>query len=178
MSPVMRQTLVLLACTGGLATLLGQLNHGLAFLAVTLFVPGLLICFAALRLPLGTGLAVALLTGLWLDAASPGAFGRQAALLGLAFCLLYRVRTRLPREETLVGVVAAVFINLALFIVVAVTGLNALPDPGSGALRLLVDLLVSQLATILLGPWFFALQTRALELVGAPLPSASPNRYA
>lgn len=178
MSPTLRQVLALLACTGGLATLLGQLNHGLSPFALTLSAPGLLIAFAALRLRLGAGLAVALLAGLWLDAASPAPFGRQAILLGLAFCLLHRVRNRLPREETLVGVVAAVFINLALFIVVAVADLNALPDPGSGALRLLADLLVSQLATILLGPWFLALQARALELVGAPLPSTTQRRYA
>ena len=178
MSPALRQVLSLLACTGGFAALLGQLNHGLSPLAVTLSSPGLLVAFAALRMRLVTGLAVALLTGLWLDAASPAAFGRHALLLGLAFCLLHRVRARLPREETLVGVVAAVFINLALFVVLVVADRYSLPDPASGALRLLADLLASQLATILLGPWFLALQARALELVGAPLPATSTRRYA
>ncbi len=171
MSTSTRQILVLLLCTGGLVTLLGQLNHGLSTFAVTLSAPGLLVAFAALRLSLKPGLLVALLTGLWLDAVSPVPFGQHALLLGLAFCMLHRVRARLPREEALVGVVAAIFINLGLCIVLASARINDLPDPASGALRLLVDLVASQLATALLGPWFLALQTRALSLAGA-LPPA------
>lgn len=171
MSSSTRQILVLLLCTGGLVTLLGQLNHGLSALAITLTAPGLLVAFAALRLALKPGLLVALLTGLWLDAVSGGVFGHQAFLLGLAFCLLHRVRARLPREETIVGVVAAIFVNLALCIVVASMRLDDLPDPASGAIRLLVDLVASQLFTALIGPWFLALQTRALALAGAPPPA-------
>lgn len=171
MSPSTRQILVLLLCTGGLVTLLGQLNHGLSAFAVTLSAPGLLVAFAALRLSLKPGLLVALLTGLWLDAVSPVPFGQHALLLGLAFCMLHRVRARLPREEALVGVLAAIFINLALCIVLASARINDLPDPASGALRLLVDLVASQLATALLGPWFLALQARALQLAGAPPPA-------
>jgi rod shape-determining protein MreD len=171
MSPSTRQILVLLLCTGGLVSLLGQLNHGLSAFAVTLAAPGLLVAFAALRLSLKPGLLVALLTGLWLDAVTPVDFGHNAFLLGLAFCLLHRVRARLPREEAVVGVVAAIFINLALCIVTAALNLNHLPDTSSGALRLLVDLVASQLVTALIGPWFLALQARSLQLAGAPPPA-------
>jgi len=171
MSLSTRQILVLLLCTGGFITLLGQLNHGLSGFAVTLSAPGLLVTFAALRLSLKPGLILTLLTGLWLGAVSGGPLGFQAFPLVLAFCLLHHVRARLPREEILVGVVAAIFINLALFIVAASTRLNSLPDPASGALRLLVDLVASQLATALLGPWFLALQARSLEFVGAAPPA-------
>jgi cell shape-determining protein MreD len=163
----LRQVLVLLACTGGLAALVGQLNHVLSPLALTVTLPGLLVAFAALRLPPGAGLSAALLTGLWLDASAPVAFGRHAALLGLAFCFVYRVRARLPREETLVGVVVALFVNLALFVVLAFLDLGKLPDPAAGGLRLLADLVVSQLFTVLIGPWFLAFQRQALELTGA-----------
>lgn len=171
MSPSTRQILVLLLCAGGFITLLGQLNHSLSGFAVTLSAPGLLVAFAALRLALKPGLVVSLLTGLWLDAVSGGPFGQQAFLLGLAFCLLHHVRTRLPREETLVGVVAAIFINLAFCIGIASTRINHLPEPATAAFRLLVDLLASQVVTALLGPWFIALQIRALELAGAPPPA-------
>ncbi len=171
MSHPIRQVLALLLCTGGLITLLGQFNHALSPFALTLSAPGLLVAFAALRLPLKPGLFLALLTGLWLDAVSGARFGHQAFLLGLAFCLLHRVRARLPREEPLVGVLAAIFINLALCIVTASVHLNHLPDPASAALRLLVDLVASQFATALLGPWFIALQARSLLLVGAPPPT-------
>ena len=177
MSPAARQVLVLTLCAAALGLLLGQLNHALSGLALTLAAPGLLVVFAALRLAPGPGLAVALLAGLCLDAAAPPAlFGRQALLLGFAFCLLHRVRARLPRESRAVAVVAAIFVNLALAIVTAFAGLDQLPHPASGALRLLVDLLLSQLATALLGPWFLALQARALDLAGAPPPAS--RRYA
>ncbi len=177
MTTSLRQVLVLLACTGGLACLLGQVNHALSPLAVTLAAPGLLVAFVALRLPLAAGLAVALLTGLWIDATAPVAFGRQAALLGLAVCLVHRVRGRLPREETLVGVVVALFVNLAFFVVFAFLSLGELPDPGAGALRLLADLLVSQLATALIGPWFLALQRQALIHARA-MPEVVARRFA
>ena len=173
----LRQVLVRLACTGGLSTLVGQLNHVLSPLALTVTLPGLLIVFAALRLPPGAGLATALLTGLWLDAAAPVAFGRHAALLGLAFCFVCRIRARLPREETLIDVVVALFVNLAFFVVLAFLGLSDLPDPAAGGLRLLADLIVSQLVTVLIGPWFLALQRQALALAGA-LPTPSAGRFA
>ncbi len=169
----LRQVFVLLACAGCLIALLGQANHELAPFALTLAAPGLLVVYTALRLPLARGLAVTGLTGLLLDAGVPVPFGSHALLLGLGFCALHGVRARLPREETLVGVVAALFINLGLFVVLAFARLGDLPDPGSAALRLLADLLVSQLATALLGPWFLALQSRALELAGVA-PSAMP----
>ncbi len=168
-----RQVLALLACAGVLAAVLGQLNHALAPLALTVSAPGLLVAFAALRLPAGTGLAVVFCTGLWLDAAAPTPFGRQAALLGLAFCFLHNAARRLPREETLVGVVSALFVNLALFVVLAVVDLGSLPDTPSGALRLLADLIVSQVFTTLVGPWFLALQRAALDLAGVPPPAGA-----
>jgi cell shape-determining protein MreD len=173
----LRQVLVLLACAGGLVGLVGQLNHGLAPLGLTLTVPGLLVCYAALRLPLQPGLLVACLAGLWIDAAAPVAFGRHALLLGLAFCVVHNLRARLPREETLVGVVAALFVNLALFVVFALLDLGALPDPAAGGLRLLADLVVSQLFTALIGPWFIALQTHALQFARAR-PEAAVSRFA
>lgn len=173
----LRQLAVLILCAGGLAALLGQLNHSLSPLALTVTLPGLLIAYAALRLPLRTGLAAALLVGLWLDAATPAFFGRHALFLGLAFCFVYRVRWRLPRNEILVGVLTAVFINLALCIALALVFLGKLPEPASGGLRLLADLVLSQLVTGLIGPWFLALQQRALELASAA-PVEVPRRFA
>ena len=173
MNAAFRQVLALLACAAGLIALLGQANHELSAFALTLSTPGLLVVYSALRLPLSRGLVVTGVTGLLLDAGAPVPFGSHALLLGLGFCALHGVRARLPREETLVGVVAAIFINLGLFVVLAFARLGELPDPGSAALRLLSDLLVSQLATALIGPWFLALQSRALELVGVA-PSSLP----
>lgn len=90
----LRQVLALLACGAVLCAILGQLNHYASPWALTFSAPGLLVVFAALRLPLGAGLASVFVTGLWLDAASPLPFGRQAFLLALAFCFVHRRRAR------------------------------------------------------------------------------------
>lgn len=172
-----RRVLVLIACAVLLQFGIGQLNHALAWLALTLSAPGLLVVFAALRLPANTGLTVAFLSGLLIDAQGAAAFGRNAFLLGLAFCLLHRYSARLPRESALVGVVAAVFLNLALVSGSLLLELGDLPDPASGALRLLADLLASQVLTVLVGPWFLALQSRSLSLAGA-LPETRVPRFA
>jgi len=177
MSPALRQILAVLACTFGLICLTGQLNHALAPFGLTLEVAGLLCAFAGLRLEFSRAFTVALLTGFLVDAGTPVGFGRHAFLFGLMVCLLSRVRFRLPREETLVGVVTALFINLACFVVTGFVALGSLPDTTSGALRLLADLLVSQLFIALIGPWFFALQLRALAFAGAS-PATAIRRYA
>ena len=173
----LRQVLCQLACAAVLCAIVAQLNHLTAAWALTFATPGLFVAYAGLRLPLGAGLASAFVTGLWLDAATPLPFGRQAFLLALLFCLVYRLRERLPRQETLVGVVAALFVNLALFVALAFFSLGTLPDPAAGGLRLLADLLVSQLLTGLLGPWFLSLQHAALRLAGAA-PAQTINRFA
>lgn len=172
-----RQVVALLGCWAVLCVMIGQANHHLSPLAITLSAPGLVVAFAALRLPLGAGLAAAFTAGLWLDAAAPVAFGRHAALLGLAFCLVHRVRGRLPRNETVVGVVAALFVNLALFVALAFLDLGQLPDPASGGARLLADLMASQLFTALVGPWFLAFQMAALRLVRVA-PAQAATRFA
>ena len=173
----LRQVLALLACGAVLCALVGQLNHAVSAWALTFSVPGLLVAGAALRLPTGSGIASVFVTGLWLDAATPLPFGRQAFLLAVAFCLVHRLRERLPRQETIVGVVVALFVNLAFFVALAFFSLGSLPDPASAGLRLLGDLLVSQLLTVALGPWFLALQEAALRLVGAS-PARVIGRFA
>lgn len=177
MFPSLRQVLALLACCAVLCALLAQLNHVAAAWAVTFSAPGLLVAYAALRLPPGAGFVSVFTMGLWMDAATPLPFGRQAFVFAFAFCLVYRLRDRLPRNETITGVVVALFVNLALFVALAVFSLDTLPDPTSAGLRLLADLLVSQLITALIGPWFLSLQNAALRLVGSA-PALTANRFA
>jgi rod shape-determining protein MreD len=177
MSPAFRQVLTVLLCTCGLVTLTGQINHALAPSAITLEVAGLLVAFAGLRLDFRRTLIIAFVTGLWVDASAPVAFGRHAFLYGLAVCMLARFRSRLPVESTSVGVVAALFINLAVFVMAGFLDLGALPDSAAGGLRLLADLVSSQLFVALIGPWFFALQAHALRLSGAS-PASQLRRYA
>jgi rod shape-determining protein MreD len=145
--------------------LVAQVNHYLAPVGAYLFVGGLLVTFAALRLSLRHGLSATLLTGLAIDAVEPGPFGgAHLMLLAVVHVLLFHLRTRFPREETAVGVVTALFANLALFLALSFLALNHQPAPGVAWLRLLADLGWSQLFVAALAPWFFALQQRALEL--------------
>lgn len=173
----LRQILAMLACAAVLCALVGQLNHALAPLALTFSVPGLLIAYTALRLPPGAGIASTFAVGLWLDAATPLPFGRQAFILAFAFCLVFRLRDRLPRQENIMAVVVALFVNLALFVALAFFSLGGLPDPAAGGVRLLGDLLISQLLTALLGPWFLSLQGAVLRLIGAS-PAQTTDRFA
>jgi rod shape-determining protein MreD len=139
-------------------------NHYLAPGHVFLFVGGLFVTYVALQLPLRTGLYAALLAGLLCDAGAGTRFGLQAGLFGLAYGVVFNLRGRLDRDGTVVRVVVALLTNLALFLGLSLTQISALPAPGAAWLRLLWDLLWSQLALVLIAPWFFAVQRRALVL--------------
>ena len=171
------QFLILSACVGGLASLAGQINHELAPLALTVSVPGLLVAYAALLAPLRVALAVAVFGGLWIDASAPVAFGRHAVILGLLVCAVHNLRERMPRHDTLVGVMVALFGNLAVFVLLSLLDLGGLPDSASTGLRLLLDLAASQLFTALAAPWFLAIQDRALALAGARPESVAARRF-
>jgi len=149
-----------------LTVLVSQLNHALAPWHVSLFVGGLLVVFAALRLDFDTGFSAVFLAGLFCDAAAPVRFGTQAFLFATAFTLIYSVRGRLPRGEMLVSLVFALLTNLGIFIALSLLLLAGTPLPFGIWPRLLVNLLCSQAFLALIAPWFFALQARAVELAG------------
>ncbi len=144
--------------------LIAQVNHYLADRGVTFFVGGLLVAFAALRLNLRHGLAASLLAGLAIDAVEPVPFGTHLLLFAAVHVVIFHLRTRFPREETITGVVTALFANLALFLALSVLLLDNHPAPATAWLRLLVDLACSQVLVGAIAPWFFAFQQRVLEL--------------
>jgi len=145
-------------------SLIAITNHYLASWQVYLFVGGLFVVYGALQLPLRAGLYASLLAGLLCDAGAGTRFGLHAVLFGLAHGLVFNLRGRLDRDGTVVRVVVALLTNLALFLGLSLTQISALPAPGAAWLRLLWDLLWSQLALVLIAPWFFAVQRRALVL--------------
>ena len=160
----MRRLLALFLSALLLWSLIAIANHYLAPWHVYLFVGGLFVTYGALQLPLRTGLYASLLAGLLCDAGAGTSFGLHAVLFGLAHGLLFNFRGRLDRDVTVVQLVVALLVNLALFLGLSLTQISALPAPGAAWLRLLWDLLWSQLALALLAPWFFAVQRRALQL--------------
>ncbi|HXA14906.1 MAG TPA: hypothetical protein VNW23_07240 [Opitutaceae bacterium] len=156
-----------------LTLLVSQLNHALASWHVSLFVGGLLVVFTALRLDFDTGFAAVFLTGLLCDAAAPVRFGTHAFLFATAHTLIFSVRGRLPRDETLVSLFFALLANLGIFIALSLLLLARSPLPFGSWPRLLSNLLCSQVFLALVAPWFFALQARTFSLAGFELRNTS-----
>jgi len=161
----MRRALVIAGALLLLWTVVAQANHSLTGVHLYLFVGGLYVAFAALTQPLGPGLGASIVGGLLCDATSPASlFGTHALLFAAAHISVFHIRDRIPRDDTASRVVVALLANLGLFLVFSFSQVHLSPAPAEVWPRLLVDLLVSQVALTLLAPWFFALQARALVL--------------
>ena len=160
----MRRTLVLFAATLLLWTLVMLVNDALSSRQVYLFAGALFVAYAALSQPLRAGLAVSLLGGLVCDANAPVTFGTHLLLFAAAHLILFHVRERLPREDTLSVIAVVLVANLALFLVFSLGQIHAVPNPAAIWPRLVVDLVCSQVFLALVTPWFFSLQSAALAL--------------
>jgi rod shape-determining protein MreD len=156
-----------------LRALVAEANSALSGLHIWLFAGGLFVAYSALAMPFRQGFAASVLGGLLCDAVTPVAFGTHAALFGAAHAVVFNARERLQREETAVRVLVALLLNLALFVVLTITRLEAAHGGPMPWARILSDLVWSQLVLALIAPWFFALQLRTLELA-----RANPSRSA
>ncbi|HEX2100095.1 MAG TPA: hypothetical protein VHF69_05510 [Candidatus Synoicihabitans sp.] len=172
----LRRTLVIIGCGLILLQIIAQLNHAIAPARMYVWIGGLLITFAGLRLPAQEGFNACFVLGLFMDATSPTPFGLLAFLFGIAHLILVRVRHRVAGDETLVALMIALLVNLALFVALTFTRLADLANAAATGVRLLADLVISQAVLALAAPWYFALQGRALEFVGAGLrgPTSEP----
>lgn len=160
----MRRTLITFLTLLVLWVLVAQVNHLLGPAQVFLFAGGLFVAYAALMLPLRDGLAAVLMAGLLCDATEPVRFGTHLLLFAAAHAVVFNIRDRLPREETVARVIVALLINLALFLALSFALVGRGPSPGDIWPRLILDLVCSQLFLALVAPWFFALQFRTLVL--------------
>lgn len=153
-------------CSVILWVVVTQLNHSLSDAQVYLFAGALFVTMPALTQSLAVGLWVAIFAGLVCDANTPVAFGTHLILFATIDVLLFRVRERVPRNDTVSRVAIAVVANLALFLVFSF--LQILRAPAIAAIwpRLLMDLVCSQVFLAIIAPWYFALQARSLTLVG------------
>jgi rod shape-determining protein MreD len=164
-----RRVLTLTAASLLLALLLGLLNHYLALWQMHIWCGGLFVAFVALRLGYRTGAATAFIAGLLLDAGAPVGFGTQGFLFLAAHAVIFTVRARAPRDETIVGVMVALLANLGLFLALSFLRIDTAREPAQAWVRGFADLLVSQVVLALIAPWFFAVQTRLLEATGTHL---------
>lgn len=165
--------LIVFAANLVLWVLVGLANHYLTafsipffsdFATMHLYVGGLFVTYAALRLDALHGFTATILTALLIDSAEPVPFGTSLVLFGLVHAFLLYGRLRFPREELVFGTVVALLSNLFLFLVLSFLLIGDNPRPADAWLRLFVDLLASQLVIALITPWFLSLQARAHAL--------------
>lgn len=160
----MRRPLVTFLTLVVLWVIVSQLNHALAGFQVYVFIGGLFVAFAALVLPLRDGLAAVLLAGALCDATEPVRFGTHVLLFAAAHAVVYNLRNRVPRDETIARVIIALLANLGLFLALSFVLVGRGPQPGAVWPRLILDLVCSQVFLTLAAPWFFAFQARTLVL--------------
>jgi rod shape-determining protein MreD len=163
----MRHTFVVFLTLVVLWVVVAQVNHVLAGFHVYVFAGALFVAYAALALPLRAGLSAVLLGGLLCDASSPVPFGTHLLLFAIAHAILFHIRDRVPRDETVARVIITLLANLGLFLALSFALVSRNPAPAVLWPRLIVDLILSQLLIALIAPWFFALQARSLILARA-----------
>jgi len=145
-----------------LVWLAGLANHYLAPFAVSLYVAGLFVPYAALRLDFTHGFIATALTGLAYDALTPAPFGTHLVLLCFVHAVLLYGRRRFPRDEPIFATVVALLTNLFLVLALSTLLISENPRPANAWLRIFVDLVVSQLVVGLVTPWFMALNAALL----------------
>ena len=142
-----------------------QVNHYLSAIPASVFLFGLPIGFAALRLTLGQGLTASAATGLFYDTLTPFPLGTALVFFSIAFTVIYSVRSKFHREEAFSSIIVVLLANLFLFAAFSGVATAATGSPGYPA-RLIADLLMSQILISAICGWFFSFQLAFLELFG------------
>ena len=160
----MRRAFVIFLTLVLLWAVLSELNHLVTRQHIYFWIGGLFVTYSALVLSPRPGLLATLLAGLLCDASAPIPFGTHALLFATAHAIIFNIRDRVPRDDTAGRVIIALLANLSLFIVFSLFLITRLPFLAATWPRLIVDLICSQILIVLIAPWFFALQSAALEL--------------
>ena len=163
-----RRIIVLLVCGWILMTIVRQTNHLLSPSGLSIWMGGLLITLASLHLNPKTGFVSCFLMGLMMDAWSPLGFGTHALLFGAAHIIIVRVRNRFASHELTIGITVALITNLILFVFITFIAIGRSSGGTISGVRILSDLVLSQVLLVLITPWFFSFQHRALDLVINP----------
>lgn len=154
--------------------LVGQANHyltdvswlGLGRGQMYLFVPGLPLAFAALRLNLASAVLATVGTALALESVLPVRDGAILLPATACVCVTIAFRAHFNRFELSTAIFAGLIMNLVMTTALTVVVYRG----GDVALsRVVVDLLLSQLALAALTAWFFAAQTELLRVFGYDL---------
>lgn len=162
-----RRLIVFFLANALLIFLQALVNHRLAPLSVSVFVPGLMLILAPLYLRPLSGLLCLVLSGLWLDAAMPGLpFGFSMIVFVTLGLFIRHYRNRFQPQQNFHPLLLALLSNaLWLLAVGFFAGRGQLLD-WIYQLRFWSDFLLSQLVLLAIAVWFFNLQRSALYFLG------------
>lgn len=161
----MRRSLVIIATSLILWAMIAQVNHYLSAVHIYVFVGGLFVTYAAINFPLGIGLTASVVSGIFCDAAEPVTFGTFVILYSAAHTVIFNIRNRLPRDDTMTQVIVALFANLGVYLSLCFIQIIHAPGLAGAWPRILADLIISQICLAIISPWFFAMQSKALTFV-------------
>lgn len=167
---------VLLAVGAGVLLLLvtGVWQHWTSGTGLSFFVVGLIVVFPALEMSFRRGWWVVGITGALWEASSPLPFGMLTLLLWLGHALLLVNRHRFRGEGVGPMLRAALIVNGALFLVLAILWSEGRGTELSFWFRVLIDWTVSQAFLIPVGWWYFRLLRALFNLTGIPPRSDLP----
>lgn len=130
-------------------------NSALASWSIYLLLLGPMLVFPALYLRHQSYFICTLLTGLWVDAALPSAFGLFTVGFFFAGAFIFQMRIRFRTEHNYHPIVLANGVNFFCILLVTIAMGSAYMTSLGFWLQVFVTSLASHLALLIVAPWFF-----------------------
>lgn len=160
--------LIIMAANALLWVLLTWVNQFFAVWSIALYLPAAFVLFTALHGNNRVAFATALVTGLFIDAQSPLPYFSHTFILVVCttalMALRQRIRTNSTPQATAIGVATNTLAFCVLTLLVLYFSPLVLDLPSF--LRIVTDLVLSQLAFLAVSPWFLEFQKSLLHLIG------------
>lgn len=156
---------IILCATNALLLFLCLLvNSSLAPLSLYLVLLGPMLVLPALYLSRRSFFLCTLLTGLWVDAALPAAFGLFTCGFLVMGTLIAMARIRFRAEHNYHPILLAHIANFACIVLLTVSeGLQYISAPAFW-MQVVITALLSHAALLIIAPWFFNLQRLLFEI--------------
>ncbi len=134
------------------------------YVSIHLYLGGLFVVFSGLYMDFRNGFISTALTGLAYDALEPVPFGTSLVLFGLIHAFLIFNRYRFSIQEPIFAIIVAFLSNLLLVIAISSLLIGNGSEPALMWLRLLIDLIISQIVLAPITPWFITFQIVVLKI--------------
>lgn len=158
------RALFMFAANALLLHLMLMVDSALAAWSLYLFLLGPMVVLPPLYLRPRTYLWCLLLSGLWVDAALPAAFGLFTVSFLVAGTWIAALKVRFRAEHNYHPALLAHIVNAALVLVLTVIEAGRTGGLAAGWLPIGTTLLLSHLVLLVVAPWFFELQRTVFGL--------------